>query len=92
MNLTTILLYTQLYGHIPESTLCFIKVNFNIFAVGHTELYKNRIPPVVPLSSCWKPERIRIHIEKVKTSYNYSMRSKRQRCTNQLSELTQTVK
>lgn len=42
-------------ANIPETTLCFIKIDFNIFAVCYTELYKNRVPPVVPLGSCWMP-------------------------------------
>lgn len=41
--------------NVPETTLCFIKIDFNIFAVSYTELYKNGVPPIVPLGSCWMP-------------------------------------
>lgn len=41
--------------NVPEAALCFIEIDFNIFAVCYTELYKNRVPPVVPLGSCWMP-------------------------------------
>lgn len=40
---------------LPETKLCFIKTDFNVFAVCYIELYKNRVPPVVPLGSCWMP-------------------------------------
>lgn len=42
-------------ANVPETTLCFVEIDFNIFAVCYTELYKNRVPPIVPLGSCWMP-------------------------------------
>lgn len=42
-------------GNVPETKLCFIESDFNIFAVGYIELYKNGVPPVVPLGSCRMP-------------------------------------
>lgn len=41
--------------NVPETKLCFIETDFNIFAVCYTELYKNGVPPIVPLGSCWMP-------------------------------------
>lgn len=47
--------------NVPEPTLCFVKINLNIFAVCYKELYKNRVSPVVPLGSCWMPVKNRRH-------------------------------
>lgn len=41
--------------NIPEATLFFVKIDFNIFAVCYTELYTYEVPRVVPLGCCWLP-------------------------------------
>lgn len=50
--------------NVPETKLCFIKIDFNIFAVCYTELYNNRVPPIIPLGSSWMP------VKKQKTHNN----------------------
>lgn len=50
-----------------ESTLCFIEIDFNIFAVCYAELYKNGVPSIVPLGSCWMP----VKKQRTSTHVNY---------------------
>ena len=42
-------------ANIPETTLFFCKIDFNIFAVCYTELYAYKVPRVIPLGCCWLP-------------------------------------
>lgn len=50
----------KLLRNIPETKFGFFKVYFNILAVLHQELDKDKVPPVVPLSSCRVPDEINI--------------------------------
>lgn len=43
------------YCSLPEINFGLVEVDFHIFTVLHTELYKNRVPSVIPFSCCRLP-------------------------------------